>query len=84
VITACPILRGNFPTHLPALETIKVEGCDQLVSSLPRAPVICKLVIHESNKVALQKLPLLLKELKIKGREITESVFEAMAISLHP
>ena len=82
VITNCPRLRENLPTHLPALVTIEIEGCDQLASSLPRAPSIHRLVIHESNKVALRKLPLSLKELRIKGREKTESIFEAMKITL--
>ncbi|MCH85801.1 NB-LRR type disease resistance protein Rps1-k-2 [Trifolium medium] len=82
VIRGCPRLRGNLPTHLHALETIEIEVCNQLASSLPRAPSMRKLVIHESNKVALQELPLSLKELRIKGREITESIFEAIAITL--
>jgi len=82
VITNCPRLQGNLPTHLPASVTIEIEGCNQLTSSLPRAPSIHRLVIRESNKVALRKLPLSLKELRIKGRETTESIFEAMKITL--
>lgn len=44
VITDCPKLRGDLPTHLPALETIEIERCNQLASSLPKAPSIFKLL----------------------------------------
>jgi len=57
VITDCPKLRGDLPTHLPTLETIEIERCNQLASSLPTAPSIHKLLIHRSNKVILRKLP---------------------------
>ncbi|CAL5183500.1 unnamed protein product [Lathyrus oleraceus] len=81
VINDCPRLHGDLPSYLPVLETIHIEGCNQLVSSLPRAPAICKLYIFESNKVALNELPLSLEELNVGGREVTESVFEAIAIT---
>ncbi|CAL5183498.1 unnamed protein product [Lathyrus oleraceus] len=82
VINDCPRLHGDLPSFLPVLETIHIEGCNQLVSSLPRAPAICKLSIFESNKVAaLNELPLSLEELNVGGREVTESVFEAIAIT---
>ncbi|XP_058754768.1 putative disease resistance RPP13-like protein 1 isoform X2 [Vicia villosa] len=79
VINDCPILHGDLPSYLPALETIHIEGCNQLVSSLPRAPAICNLSIFERNKVALNELPLSLEQIFVGGREVTESVFEAIA-----
>ncbi|CAL5183509.1 unnamed protein product [Lathyrus oleraceus] len=80
-INDCPRLHEDLPSYLPVLETIDIRGCNQLVSSLPRAPAICKLYIFESNKVALNELPLSLEELNVGGREVTESVFEAIAIT---
>jgi len=68
-IIDCPILQGDFPSHLPVLETIYIDRCNQLCSSLRRAPVI------------LPELLLSLKKLSIQGREMTESVFEAIAIN---
>lgn len=82
VIADCPRLHGDLPSHLPVVETITIECCNQVDSSLPRAPAIRKLEIIESNKVALHELPISLEELRIHGREMTESVFEAIAISL--
>ncbi|XP_061361281.1 putative disease resistance RPP13-like protein 1 [Gastrolobium bilobum] len=80
-ISDCSSFRGDFPTHLPALETLEIYRCNQLVSSLPRSPAICELTIHESNKVGLQELPISLRSLSITGCELVESVFGAMAIT---
>nr|AHB64354.1 NBS-LRR protein [Cicer arietinum] len=82
VIRGCPLLRGDLPSHLPALETIQILQCNQLASSLPSAPATRKLGIHESNKVALRELPISLEEIQIDGRESTESFFEIIAITL--
>ncbi|CAK8530603.1 unnamed protein product [Lathyrus sativus] len=81
-IIDCPRLHGCLPSHLPVVETIKIIRCNQVDSSLPRAPAIRKLDMIESNKVALHELPISLEELTIQGREVTESVFEAITISL--
>ncbi|XP_058771527.1 putative disease resistance protein At3g14460 [Vicia villosa] len=81
VIKDCPILHGDLPSYLPALDTIRIEGCNQLVSSLPRAPAIRRLYIFESNNIALNELPLSLEELDVGGSEVTESVFEAITIT---
>ncbi|XP_058754762.1 putative disease resistance RPP13-like protein 1 [Vicia villosa] len=79
----CPILWGNLPSHLPALERLVIERCYQLASSLPRSLVLTTLEVCESNKVALPELlPLSLKELKTQGKLVTESVFEAFRITL--
>ncbi|CAJ2658931.1 unnamed protein product [Trifolium pratense] len=78
----CPVLKADLPSHLPMLETIHIEGCNQLGSSLPNAFSIRELDILESNKVALHELPLSLEVLNIQGTEVIESVFEAIAITL--
>jgi hypothetical protein len=57
-IIDCPRLEGDLPSHLPVLEKIKIERCNRLGSTLPRAPAIRKLCLFESNKVALHELPL--------------------------
>ncbi|KAL5096760.1 hypothetical protein RYX36_001087 [Vicia faba] len=83
LIFDCPILRGNLPSHLPALKVLGIQRCYQLASSLPRSLVLTKLEVCESNKVALPEiLPLSLKNLKTQGRKVTESVFEAFRITL--
>ncbi|XP_027192058.2 disease resistance protein L6-like [Cicer arietinum] len=82
MIHGCPLLRGDLPSHLPALERIQIEQCDQLAFSLPRALSIRKLVVRENNKVVLRELPLSLEEIEIHGREAMESFFEIIAITL--
>ncbi|KAL5096759.1 hypothetical protein RYX36_001086 [Vicia faba] len=82
LIKDCPRLKGYLPSHLPALETIQIEKCDQLTSTLPWAPALCKLKVFDGNKVALHELPLSLEELRLKGRHVTESVFAAISITL--
>ncbi|XP_058771524.1 putative disease resistance RPP13-like protein 1 [Vicia villosa] len=82
VIVDCPRLHGGLPSHLPVVETIKIERCNQLDSSFPRAPAIREFCTIGSNKIGLHELPISLEELRIQGREMTESVFEAIAISL--
>ncbi|WJX22368.1 hypothetical protein P8452_11680 [Trifolium repens] len=74
-------IEGNLPSHLPNLESIKIQRCNQLGSSLPKAFSIRKLHIFESNKVTLHELPLSLEELRIQGSEVTDSVFKAIAIT---
>jgi len=81
MICNCPRLRGNLPSYLPALETIQIEQCGQLSSSLPRASSIRTIEICDSNNVALHELPLSLKELRIQGKEVTKFVFEAISIA---
>lgn len=81
VIRDCPRLQGDFPSHLPDLRTIRIDGCNLLGSSFPKAPAIRSLYISKSNKVALHELPLSLEVLSIEGREMTESVFDAITIA---
>ncbi|CAJ2658928.1 unnamed protein product [Trifolium pratense] len=82
LIIDCPKLKGDLPSHLPMLETININRCNQLCSSLPKAFSIRELNIFESNKIALHELPLSLELLTIQGTEVIESVFEAIAITL--
>ncbi|XP_050877702.1 putative disease resistance RPP13-like protein 1 isoform X6 [Lathyrus oleraceus] len=82
VIVDCPRLHGDLPSYLPVVKTIKIARCNQVDSSLPRAPAIRELYMIESNKVALHELPISLELLRIHGREMPKSVFEAIAISL--
>ncbi|XP_057427750.1 putative disease resistance protein At3g14460 [Lotus japonicus] len=79
-ISYCPRLRGDLPYNLPALESLDISSCEQLVSSLPRAPVLRCLIIEESNKASLREIPLSVEDLRIEGSEVVESMFEAITI----
>nr|KYP45704.1 Putative disease resistance RPP13-like protein 1 [Cajanus cajan] len=55
-IRHCPKLRGDLPNYLPALESLWISNCEQLVSTLPMAPILQDLEIFEHcNK--LKSLP---------------------------
>nr|KYP32068.1 Putative disease resistance protein At3g14460 family [Cajanus cajan] len=77
-IWGCPKLRGDLPNHLPALEYLRISNCEQLVSTLPRAPVLQNLEIFESNKVALDVFPPSVESIKVKGSPMVESMIEAI------
>ncbi|KAK7327799.1 hypothetical protein VNO77_21890 [Canavalia gladiata] len=74
----CSKLRGQLPTHLPALGSLNIEYCEQLACCLPRAPVVRELKIWRSSKVWLQEVPPLLQFLSIEGSQV-ESMFEAIS-----
>ncbi|XP_020215714.1 putative disease resistance protein At3g14460 [Cajanus cajan] len=77
-ISDCPKLRGDLPNHLPALECLQICNCEQLVSTLPRAPVLRNLEIVKSNKVALDVFPPSVEFIEIKGSPMVESMMEAI------
>nr|KYP67689.1 Disease resistance protein RGA2 [Cajanus cajan] len=77
-ISDCPKLRGDLPNHLPALEWLEICNCEQLVSTLPRAPVLQTLNIYKSNKVALDVFPPSVEIIRVKGSPMVESMIEAI------
>ncbi|XP_052110566.1 putative disease resistance protein At3g14460 isoform X2 [Arachis duranensis] len=48
-IRSCPVLRGDLPAHLPALEELIIVGCEELACSLPRAPKLHELHVLNSG-----------------------------------
>jgi len=47
-IINCPKLLGNLPIHLPSLQNVVIERCEQLVVSNARFPELCKLEFENS------------------------------------
>ncbi|XP_061354139.1 putative disease resistance protein At3g14460 isoform X2 [Gastrolobium bilobum] len=81
-IEDCPNLSGDLPHHLPALKTLGIYRCEQLISSLPSAPAIQRIEISKSNKIMLQVLPISLQSLSIGGsKPVVESMFEAITVT---
>ncbi|XP_020236493.1 putative disease resistance RPP13-like protein 1 [Cajanus cajan] len=77
-IRHCPKLRGDLPNYLPALESLWISNCEQLVSTLPMAPILQDLEICESNKVALDVFPPSVESIEVKGSPMVESMIEAI------
>ncbi|GAY61485.1 hypothetical protein CUMW_210350, partial [Citrus unshiu] len=50
-ILRCSKLKGTFPEHLPALEKLVIEGCEELLVSVSSLPALCKLQIGGCKKV---------------------------------
>ncbi|GAY68538.1 hypothetical protein CUMW_264930 [Citrus unshiu] len=50
-ILRCSKLKGTFPEHLPALEMLVIEGCEELSVSVSSLPALCKLQIGGCKKV---------------------------------
>jgi hypothetical protein len=50
-IRNCPKLMGNFPNHLPSLQNVVIERCEQLVVSISSFPELCKLEFENSKGV---------------------------------
>jgi hypothetical protein len=50
-IRNCPKLLGNFPNHLPLLQNVVIERCEQLVVSISSFPELCKLEFENSKGV---------------------------------
>ncbi|MED6159272.1 hypothetical protein PIB30_040816 [Stylosanthes scabra] len=44
-IISCPVLRRDLPAHLPALEELTIDGCEELACSLPKAPKLHQLYV---------------------------------------
>ncbi|MED6222982.1 hypothetical protein PIB30_069661 [Stylosanthes scabra] len=45
-IIRCPVLRGDLPSQLPALEELTIVGCEELACTLPRAPKLQQLNVE--------------------------------------
>ncbi|XP_052113019.1 putative disease resistance RPP13-like protein 1 isoform X6 [Arachis duranensis] len=77
----CPKLRGDLPTFLPSLKKLIIERCEELGCYLPRAPIIRELRIFGNQEARMRDLPLLLQLLRIEGKQLVDSLFEAMAMT---
>jgi hypothetical protein len=91
-LSKCPELRGCFPSHLPSIEEIKIQGCDLLVtpSTEPWLSSIKKLFIgrdFESNTKQIQcsllesDSPYLLQDMTIRSSQMLKSVPEMIVNS---
>ncbi|KDO37797.1 hypothetical protein CISIN_1g048826mg [Citrus sinensis] len=50
-VIRCSKLQGTFPEHLPALEMLAIEKCEELLASITCLPALCKLKIYGCKKV---------------------------------
>ncbi|MED6207934.1 hypothetical protein PIB30_040178 [Stylosanthes scabra] len=48
-ITECPVLTGNLPAKLPALEQLSITQCEKLSCSLPREAKLHRLTVTGSH-----------------------------------
>ncbi|XP_065872263.1 putative disease resistance RPP13-like protein 1 [Euphorbia lathyris] len=78
-IRECPNLIEALPAHLPSLTTLEIEGCLQLVASLPIAPSVLKMKLKDDSRdVVLKKLPSGLHSLIVDRFYSLDSIVDRM------
>ena len=77
-IIKCPKLIRGLPNHLPALMTLKIKDCPQLVASVPRSPNLSELRLSNCDELLLKELPPRLYWLKVGKGRILQSFIELM------
>ncbi|KAF3966297.1 hypothetical protein CMV_009594 [Castanea mollissima] len=80
-IIECPKLSCGLPSQLPSLIKLRIEKCQQLVASIPRAPSLNALQLSDCDKVVLKELPPKLNYLKIRGGCIFLQSFMELAVT---
>ncbi|XP_075647118.1 putative disease resistance RPP13-like protein 1 [Castanea sativa] len=80
-IIECPKLSCGLPSQLPSLIKLRIEKCQQLVASIPRAPTLNALQLSDCDKVVLKELPPKLNYLKIRGGCIFLQSFMELAVT---
>ncbi|KAL1331740.1 putative disease resistance protein At3g14460 [Arachis ipaensis] len=80
-IVNCPVLSGDLPAHLPALEKLNIVNSDELACSLPRAPKLHQLLVmgpwYEPDEYAYEHLSKP-HEVVILETLLTKSVLECL------
>ncbi|RYR40630.1 hypothetical protein Ahy_A09g046379 isoform A [Arachis hypogaea] len=72
-IRNCPVLSGDLPAHLPALEEFTIDRCSELACSLPRAPKLQQLYLESSPVFTNNGEP---QKLVISETQLAQSVLE--------
>ncbi|XP_057732300.1 putative disease resistance protein At3g14460 isoform X1 [Arachis stenosperma] len=72
-IRNCPVLSGDLPAHLPALEEFTIDRCSELACSLPRAPKLQQLYLESSPVFTNNGEP---QKVVISETQLAQSVLE--------
>ncbi|KAK8665368.1 hypothetical protein V6N13_005537 [Hibiscus sabdariffa] len=77
-ISDCPKLTKSLPKDLPSLKRLEIRRCGNLGGVLPRAPSVCEVELDGCDALQLEPLPCGLRELKIRGSSMNDSMLERM------
>ncbi|MED6146636.1 hypothetical protein PIB30_036426 [Stylosanthes scabra] len=64
-IEDCPVLRGDLPAHLPALEDLTINRCEKLACSVPSAPKLCELHVNSTRSTFDSKFRVVMEETQL-------------------
>ncbi|QHN76013.1 Putative disease resistance RPP13-like protein [Arachis hypogaea] len=74
-LKSCPVLSGDLPAHLPALEELNIVECEELACPLPRAPKLHQLLVEGSSMSFGGVEP---HNIEISGTQLANSVLECL------
>ncbi|QHO33294.1 putative disease resistance RPP13-like protein 1 [Arachis hypogaea] len=74
-IRNCPVLSGDLPAHLPALEELTIDRCSELACSLPMAPKLQQLYLESSPVFTMNGEP---QKVVISETQLAQSVLECL------
>ncbi|OAY32673.1 putative disease resistance RPP13-like protein 1 [Manihot esculenta] len=78
-IRECPNLTTALPGDLPSLTTLEIEGCQQLVASIPKSPSILRMKLKDDSRLLrLVKLSHGLFRFVVDGFHCLNSLLEEM------
>ncbi|XP_057453690.1 putative disease resistance protein At3g14460 isoform X2 [Lotus japonicus] len=78
IVSNCPKLKEHLPKQLPSLKLLSINCCFRLVGSVPLAPSIQKLNLHNCGKLQFGHNPSTLQRLRIGGRCMKGSLLESI------
>ncbi|MED6187658.1 hypothetical protein PIB30_078479 [Stylosanthes scabra] len=76
----CPVLTGDLPAHLPALDNLIIVGCEELACSLPIAPKLLQLRVRSTvtHMEDPELPPEILRESLIEETQLAKFVLECL------
>jgi len=80
-IRSCPKLKKALPQHLPSLQILIIDDCQELEAPFPLSHNIWKLILRGCDNIWIDELPSNLTEVFIGGTQVIESYLEQLLLN---